>query len=164
MILDLKKLFAQDGFVLPFQYQIDFSSVEVSGVHPFVAPVAVEGTVKNHTGFAQFEASVTFDFAIPCDRCTKLVQKRYGYTFSHVLVRSLQDDKNDEYIQVENDSLDVDELLRADILLELPIKFVCSEDCKGLCPQCGKNLNDGPCECDARQIDPRLEALKKLID
>ena len=60
--------------------------------------------------------------------------------------------------------MDLDELIRTDILLELPTKFLCKEDCKGLCPTCGKNLNEGACNCQTHQIDPRLEVLKQLID
>ena len=76
----------------------------------------------------------------------------------------IRDRDSDAYIQVDSGSLDLDELLRADILLELPTKYLCREDCKGLCAVCGKNLNDGPCNCNLHQIDPRLEVLKQLID
>ena len=85
-------------------------------------------------------------------------------TINHVLVLSLENEDDGNFIQVTNYKLDLDELTRADILLELPTKYLCSENCKGLCPVCGKNLNDGTCNCDLHQIDPRLEALKKLID
>lgn len=87
-----------------------------------------------------------------------------SYTFAHDLVLSLENEDDDSYIQIENYKLDLDELMRADILLELPTKFLCKEDCKGLCPVCGKNLNEGSCDCNLHQIDPRLEVLKKLID
>ena len=77
---------------------------------------------------------------------------------------SLNEEDNDSYIEVQDYQLDLDELIRADILLELPTKFLCSPDCKGLCPKCGRNLNEGPCGCNTHQMDPRLEVLKKLID
>lgn len=77
----------------------------------------------------------------------------------------MEEEDNDDYILVdESFKLDLDELLRSDILLELPYKYLCREDCKGLCPSCGKNLNEGPCSCNLHQVDPRLEVLKKLID
>mgnify|MGYP001091754997 FL=1 len=60
--------------------------------------------------------------------------------------------------------LDLEELARTDILLELPTKVLCSEDCKGLCSQCGKNLNEGECSCEKKQIDPRLAILSQLLD
>ena len=58
--------------------------------------------------------------------------------------------------------MDLDELVRADLLLELPTKVLCREDCKGLCPKCGKDLNFGPCDCK-KEIDPRWQALSDLF-
>lgn len=164
MLLDLKKVFLEEGKSCSFDCSFDLSSVDINGCYPFVSPVSVQGSVRNHDGFAQLNAEVSFDFSIPCDRCTKQINRSYHYTFSHGLVLSLENEDDDSYIQVENYKLDLDELIRADILLELPSKFLCSEDCKGLCPVCGKNLNVEACNCDLHQIDPRLEVLKKLID
>jgi uncharacterized protein len=166
MLLDLKKVFSDEQANVSFDYNMDLSSTDINGYFPFVSPVSVKGTVKAHDGFAQLNAEVSLLFSILCDRCTKQIDQQYHYTFSHVLVLSLEneDDNNDDYIQVQDYKLDLDELIRADILLELPTKFLCSEDCKGLCSVCGKNLNDGACNCDLHQVDPRLEVLKKLID
>ncbi len=165
MLLDLKKVFSGEQSNVTFDYNMDFSSTDINGYYPFISPVSVKGIVKACNGFAQLHAEVSFQFSIPCDRCTKQIDKQYQFTFSHVLVLSLEnEDDNDDYIQVPDDKLDLDELIRADILLELPTKFLCSEDCKGLCSICGKNLNDGACNCDLHQVDPRLEVLKKLID
>ena len=54
--------------------------------------------------------------------------------------------------------------LREQIMLALPMHSLCRPDCKGLCPNCGHNLNEGPCTCSTDDIDPRLAALKKLIE
>ena len=64
---------------------------------------------------------------------------------------------------IEGDELDLDELIYSDIILLTPTKFLCKEDCKGLCPTCGKNLNEGDCACAKQQTDPRLEALRQLL-
>lgn len=165
MLLDLKRVFSGEQSNVTFDYNMDLSSTDINGYFPFGSPVSVKGIVKAHDGFAQLYAEVSFRFSIACDRCTKQIDEQYQYTFSHVLVLSLEnEDDNDDYIQVQDDKLDLDELVRADILLELPTKFLCSEDCKGLCSVCGKNLNDGACNCNLHQVDPRLEVLKKLID
>lgn len=66
--------------------------------------------------------------------------------FSHILVRSTSID-SDEYVVCPNDTLDVNELAIQDLLLTLPTKTLCREDCKGLCLKCGKNLNDEECIC-----------------
>ncbi len=59
--------------------------------------------------------------------------------------------------------LDLRKPLREQILLALPMHSVCRPDCKGLCPNCGQNWNEGPCNCDADDIDPRLADLRKLL-
>jgi len=61
-----------------------------------------------------------------------------------------------------DDEIDIDELLREQILLAIPMKPLCSSDCKGICPQCGKNLNEGICGCSAEEVDARLAPLRKL--
>lgn len=76
---------------------------------------------------------------------------------------SLQGDDNDDYIEVPDYTLDVDNCVQTDIILNLPVKFLCKEDCKGICPKCGKDLNDGECGCQTEEIDPRLEVLKELL-
>ncbi|WP_101697782.1 YceD family protein [Clostridium minihomine] len=164
MILELKKIMLNDGEILPFSYEMSLASTTINGVCPFLSPVAVTGNVRSHAGAAKLDAGVSFDFQIPCDRCTADLSTHYDFKFHHILVSSLNDEDNDLYIVVENDRLDLDELLREDILLELPTKFLCRPDCKGLCPQCGQNLNQGLCQCVSRQTDPRLAVLKQLID
>lgn len=164
MLLDLKKILSQESEGCSFDYSMDLSSIGLNGVSPFVSPVEVKGTVKSRDGSAELKASVSFDFSIPCDRCAEQIDRHYDFAFSHVLVRSLENNEDDDrFIEVRDERLDLDGLMREDILLELPTKFLCREDCRGLCPVCGKNLNAGPCGCDEHLGDPRLEVLEKLI-
>ncbi len=61
-------------------------------------------------------------------------------------------------------TLDLTEVVRQNILLALPLNPICRTACKGLCPICGKNLNEGTCDCAHNEIDPRLQSLKRLLD
>jgi uncharacterized protein len=70
----------------------------------------------------------------------------------------------DEYAIVQNGKLDLDEELREVLILEMPMRFLCSEDCPGLCPKCGKPKRDGSCNCSEKEIDPRWAKLAKLRD
>ncbi len=138
--------------------------MELGGVKPFCAPVKVQAQFKGFAGSVELSAHLLYTLVMPCDRCGVLVSREYTRDFSHVLVRELQSGQDDEaYMAVPDERLELDELLREDILLDLPSKFLCTPDCKGLCPKCGKNLNEGPCACDSREIDPRLEILKSLL-
>ena len=164
MLLDLKKLFENEEQCIPFQFELDLSDTEISGVYPFVSPVQIRGSVQNTAQTVYMTAEADFDFSIPCDRCAEDIQTHYHNSFSHPLVMEMNEEDQDTYILAEDGKLDLDELFRADILLALPTKYLCKEDCKGLCPVCGMNLNNSSCQCNKRQIDPRLEVLKQLID
>lgn len=168
MLLNLKKKILEEGTQLPFKYSLDFSKLEFHASYPFTSPVEVKGNAVMHGSFAVLDAEVSFDFSVPCDRCASQINKHFAYRFSHILVASLsneEDADDDKYVVLQEDgTLDLDSLLQEDILLELPTKFLCSANCKGLCPVCGKNLNEGPCGCSQHRIDPRLEVLRQLID
>jgi uncharacterized protein len=71
-------------------------------------------------------------------------------------------DKDSEIAFYEGDGVELKDILREQILLAVPIKTVCREECKGLCPHCGKNLNTGECQCEQDTADPRWDALKDL--
>ena len=58
----------------------------------------------------------------------------------------------------------MDELVMTDVTLELPFQLLCREECKGLCPVCGADLNETTCNCNTKKVDPRLEKLKMLLD
>jgi uncharacterized protein len=62
----------------------------------------------------------------------------------------------------DGEALDVDEIVKEQILLAVPTRMLCREDCKGICPQCGVDKNTGECNCETKEIDPRWAALKNL--
>lgn len=164
MLLDLKKVFLNEGQFQPFEHELDMSEIEISGAHPFVSPVHVAGEAQNRAGTVRVVAKVEFNYRLPCDRCTKEVETPFSLSFTYYPVLSLTDESDDRFVLIKDYKLDIDELVREDVLLELPTKYLCSEDCKGLCPVCGADLNKGSCGCETHQTDPRLEVLKKLID
>ena len=70
---------------------------------------------------------------------------------------------NDDYIFIEDKKLDLLAPVEEQLMLEMPSKTLCREDCRGLCQKCGKNLNEGPCTCEEHEVDPRLAILKTLL-
>lgn len=163
MVINLENLFNNDGEVVEIDTELDFSECEVGSVKPFVSPVAVKGRVVNNTGIVSIKAAACFKYSAPCDRCAAQVEKDMVIPVEHSLAVSLNNDDNDDYILVEDMRLDLDELVYADVYLSLPTKFLCSDDCKGLCSTCGKNLNLGKCDCK-KPMDPRWEALNRFRD
>lgn len=164
MLLDLKKIFMTENACVQTVCSLDLTDVTIDGVKPFTSVIKADVLAENCAGFVRLIAKTIVDYKRPCDRCTADTTMRLPMEFTHNLVVTLSGEDNDDYIETPNYQLDLDELLRADIILNLPVKYLCKEECKGLCAQCGKDLNQGDCSCDKRQIDPRLEVLKKLID
>lgn len=125
--------------------------------------VAISGKIENNTGIVSLSATASFSATVVCSRCAEEYKKDFKLYFEHLLANNLVNDENDDYIVVENSVLDLDALICEDIVLSLPNKFLCREDCKGLCSKCGENLNDGPCGCK-KDVDPRMAALLQLLD
>ena len=163
MFLELEPIFNNIGEKLEFDYDIDFSDMEISTVYPFKKPVKVKGSVFNRAGVVQLLADASLEYDAPCDLCTQQTVKPLTISVDHVLVTSLNNEENDELILLESFRFDLDALVTEDILLSLPSRHLCKEDCKGVCQFCGKNLNHDSCSCSAPP-DPRLAILKQLLD
>ena len=162
MILDLKNVFLVQEERVAVSTEVDMSNAD-TGSACFTEPVKAAVSAENHAGFVEFTADVSFVLHFDCDRCAAPVSRAFNYKFRHILVTQLSDESGDDYIEAPDYKLDTDALLRDDILLELPSKLLCKETCKGLCPKCGKNLNEGSCGCQLRETDPRLAALASLL-
>ena len=163
MILDLEPIFNNEGMVKQFDYELDLSEQELNGSKPFASPVRISGHAGNYTGIVELHATADFTLETACDRCAKPISLPLATKIFHTLVTSLNDETNDELMLVNELRFDLDSLITEDIFLDFPSKFLCDEDCKGICSKCGADLNAGPCSCE-KEVDPRLAALKQLLD
>lgn len=164
MLFELKNVFQNEDEEKQVEYQLDMADINIDGVYPFKTPVLVIATAKNRASLVTLYLELSFDYNRNCDRCGEEYVKEMKMSFTHRLAQTLVDDGNDDYIETPDFTLELDEVVISDILLSLPLKNLCREDCKGLCQSCGQNLNNGECSCDKRQIDPRLEILKQFMD
>ncbi len=164
MVLDLKKAFITEGYFRPIEYELDLSDVEYYGVFPLKKPIAISGEVTNKAGVVHLRIRCAALYEAPCDRCGITAAEQVVVDNEYVLTTELQKEDNDSLLLVENMEFNLDELCRTDVLLHIPMKHLCREDCKGICQKCGKNLNEGDCGCSLKEIDPRLQALADLID
>lgn len=164
MILDLRSLFVNDGEILPLDCRFDLSEVEFYGEKPLKTPVTVKGQVFSRAGIVTLSVKCDCEYTAPCDRCGEETVKHYIVPIERVLVGELENDENDEMILLQDFKLNLYELIFTEVVLAMPSKHLCSEDCKGICVSCGKNLNDGPCGCATNKVDPRLADLKKFFE
>ena len=163
MRLDLRPILRTPGASLPFRFELDLSGLDFYGERPFAHPVRVSGAVRNRAGALSLEGTAETTLELACDRCLKPFSQALTLPVSTLLAEELEDEENDEIVLLENGEADLDEIFTTALVLSMDAKHVCSEDCKGLCPTCGANLNDGPCGC-RKEIDPRLAALAQLLD
>ena len=164
MVLNLKNVFLNDGEKIEADFTAALKDITMDGIYPFDSDAKVHVTAENKLGFVSLRLDTSFIYNRPCDRCGEAMKKDLEFSFDHRLVAGLSDSEDDDYTEVPDFELELDDLVVSDILLELPGKYLCSEDCKGLCPDCGCNLNLGECSCNKGNIDPRLEILKQLIN
>ena len=164
MLLQCRSLFMGEVTSLPIDTELDFSQVEHQGICPLPDPVRVIGAITVRAGVVQLSARAAFVYHGRCDRCLGAYERAYDVPLEHILVNTLEDEENDDYILLDQYQLDLADLTMADILLELPYKSLCREDCRGLCPMCGKNLNEGLCGCTHKSVDPRLAVLGQLLE
>lgn len=115
-------------------------------------------------GVLDLKADVRAKIVTSCARCLKEIDLPLDFDFSETLVLSGQDTTADadSVIFFEGKEIDVGELTVNNLLLNLSTKYLCKDDCKGLCPKCGQNLNESDCDCDFVEIDPRWEKLKNF--
>ena len=149
MILQLREIFQIEGMHLPVSYEITPEELSEGRGYTFAAPVAVSGEFYNRAGIVTLKYTVSCTLDVVCDRCLTELKRDYSYDFSHTVVPSLQSEGDiyDTYLVAQHDSIDMNETAISDLLLMLPTKMLCREDCKGLCDICGCNLNERTCNC-----------------
>lgn len=149
MVLDLRPVFREKGSVLPVDCTLDFSSEDFSGEYPLKQPVAVKGTVSNRAGVVSIKADIKVVYSAPCDRCAADADREHIIVLDRIIVDELSNDQTDDSKLLLKDlQLDLYAVCFEETVLNLPIKHLCDDSCKGICPSCGKNLNDGPCGCN----------------
>ena len=147
MILRLRRVFENPGERLDIDYSIAPEALSHLSDKMFCTPINISGAAVNRAGVVELKIQCRFTMRHECDRCLSEFEREYQTDHTHTLVlKSYTDD--DELIVCENAELELDELVITDVLLSLPTKILCRDDCKGLCLTCGKNLNEGDCGCD----------------
>ena len=136
-----------------------------------VEPVIVAGRIRRKNEEVELRGRLVTKVAVVCGRCLKSVEFPIEVEFTERFTEAVAW-KNEEQHELQPEDLDLavfdgqgielDDLVKEEIILAMPGHTLCQEQCQGLCPDCGTNLNAGPCDCVTRQIDSRWEKLKDL--
>lgn len=165
MQLNFANMFNSGNGEFEIDYHLDLVDFEYSTYKPLTNGADAKGRAYCKADVVYLDLGVDFDFFGICDRCAEEVEKHYSLEINKIIVPKMENDNDDydNYIVVENNVLDLDDLIYQEIQLFLPQKMLCSEDCRGICQKCGKNLNNGKCDCK-KDVDPRMEALLQLLN
>ncbi len=160
MIIDLSLIVKNEGAEHNVSdISLDIKDFEFCGEHfEFSKPPVFSGRFVNEgSDVIRFTARCDYTLNVRCALCAKQFVKDFSVDIDEIL----KDDDGNSL--VVNGKLEIDEVIMTDIFLNLELKHLCREDCKGLCPKCGANLNDSACGCDTFSYDPRLSKLRDLL-
>jgi len=142
-----------------------------AGTYQIVAPVALEFDIHKDKDKFRLEGHLRAELELACSRCLEpyrfVVDADFDQRYLPASAASSDPDREVQEDDLEtsyysDDQIDLAELMREQFYLALPMKPLCRDDCRGLCPQCGTNLNAGTCDCSPVWEDPRLAALKAI--
>ncbi len=163
MKLDLRELIATPGKSAGFEFELPTDGLDFDGVLGFTTPVTVRGSVHNHAGLLELRAVLSADMLCQCARCLKEFPRTLRLETAAYLAGELQDEDNEDYYLLTDGVADLEEIARDALIFNFEPRILCRDDCKGLCPKCGKDLNEGPCDC-GEDRDPRMLPLRQLLE
>ena len=169
MLINLSELFPVEGksktYTVPLemkQFHCASGDYEIVECEPVSLVITNEGnkvlTVKGQAAFS---------LVMQCARCLEPVKVPMELEIDQELDMKQSSKERlealDEQFYINGYNLDVDLLVGNEITLNLPMRVLCSEDCKGICNRCGTNLNRGTCDCDRSSLDPRMSVIQDIF-
>ena len=166
MVLDLRELIGGTVGEVPFAFDYATEGAEAKELSDDLQSGVLHaaGKAENHAGYLQLNGEITLEGSFRCGRCCKTFSRTLHFPMSYPLAESLAGEDTEEYLLLEDGQLDLSDVVRSQLLLEMPYRFLCKEDCKGLCPKCGCDWNVASCQCDLRERDPRWAILNGFFD
>ncbi len=167
MIIDLKPMLRGEINSIDIDFVL---TPEIIEDVTFTDGARVCGKITNSAGYMRLKLKAVLPYVGQCARCLDEVKGEFSLDFERTVVtegmvsEERLEESVDEYIVLCDGQLELDDAVKEELMLDFPRKLLCSEDCLGLCPKCGKHKKDGDCGCVTKEIDPRLAVLKKLLD
>jgi uncharacterized protein len=152
-------------FTKKLQINLDDENFRLKNDAEIIGKLEVLETKVNLSG------KIKTELETECSRCLSPINStldfsfKVGFVTEDVYQNELETELDDEDLELsiyDGEKIDLNELAQEQILLNLPTQVLCKNDCKGLCPKCGVNLNEKTCDCQTKEIDPRWANLKNL--
>lgn len=166
MLINLSKLLSGDQETITEQVTLEMEAfVSSIGTFPVVEKRSFPLKVSK-IGADKFliegETAVTLD--IPCDRCLTPVKVEIPLNISREYDKNTVEEEAEDENLIVGYNLDAEQLIYCEILVNWPMKTLCTEACKGICKKCGTNLNHSSCTCDTVELDPRMAKIRDIFN
>lgn len=169
MFVNLTEVLLNEDKVVTMQAEPEVSQVTIGGeTFPVNSMTPFAMTFTNlEKGRARVEGEGKITFSARCSRCLREVNTTLEPAIDRTVyapgrMPSPEDGDDQEYMN--GYQMDVEELLRNEIVINWPMKILCRPDCRGICRQCGQDLNTGTCDCDTFVPDPRMAVIKDIFN
>ena len=165
MVVSVNEALRRVGEPFPFAWEGELEPQTFNGDPVrFVGTAKLSGTYVYDGKTFRVDAEVEASYETTCARCGKAMIQKLSFPFTEHFVRSVYKTPDDELYPYEGEKLDLTDAFLDNLFLEMPMTTVCSDSCKGLCPVCGADLNQGQCSCQNSKIDARFSALGSLLN
>ncbi|MGV8146505.1 MAG: YceD family protein [Alkaliphilus sp.] len=173
MNINLSKIMAVNNNQVDLEYQIDVEPINYYGDKIIISePASLCGKLYYMDGKTFMDCIISAELQVNCSRCLKSFNYNLSTKLSVELIEKLDEsciEDGDDIIFYEDDNIDLNKIVKEQIIMSIPMKLLCHENCKGICVQCGANKNEKQCQCkldndeDEEKVDFRLSKLKELF-
>ena len=169
MLIDLSKILTHEGMqqnveMIPEGDKFSCKLGEFSYAEKFPVMLSI---VHTNDQVLKITGEGRVSIWIPCSRCLEPVLHTFSIQIEEEADMKLTDQERiealDESSFIRDKVLDTEMLLHNEILIRWPMRVLCKEDCKGICSRCGANLNQGSCDCDTADLDPRMAVISDIF-
>ncbi|MDD2447795.1 MAG: DUF177 domain-containing protein [Tissierellia bacterium] len=167
MIFDLSNFLASKDVSFHLEGEIESRTLPKESNIKVISPIRFVGDIFKVDGEYDLNVNIYYTIDTNCNRCLKPTTMEMETLLSEQIIIDKGniniEEFDEEFIYLQDYLLNMDDYIWSQVVISLPMKILCSNNCKGLCPQCGIDLNTQSCNCMDNTIDPRLEKLKELF-
>jgi len=167
MIIDVSSILKVLGGKIDIDCELSLADAEfLGGSYKFVTPVAVKGSIANNGKSLFLRAECSGKMLTQCARCLTDLEVDFSFPLDEQLIQNDGGEvsEDEDAILFDGYSFELDDIVSDNFLMNVNASYLCDEDCMGLCPSCGKNLNEGECDCENIDIDPRWSTLLDIMN
>lgn len=163
MKVDISDIVRLNGASMELNFKEEPSEKELFDGCVLDGDITFSGSLTNKAGILHLDGRLLATYTSECYRCLSITSKELDLKIKEDFINSADAEQTDMY-PFEGKILDIGKALEDNIVLNLPMKHLCSEQCKGLCSKCGSNFNVTQCDCGEDTMDPRMEGLNKFFE